>query len=110
MAYSEQHVGDLRGRFIAVIGAGKMGALISKRLKAAGCTEIAVLHRTDMSYLVEVLAKADIAITSTGAQTFVLTASQRARCDGLAVTDARCLSSTSQCRATAIRKSRRSPA
>lgn len=67
------HVGDLCGRSVAVIGAGKMGSLVAKRLKAAGCTEIAVLHRADMANLAEALSKADIAITSTGAQTFVLT-------------------------------------
>ena len=71
--FAEQHVGDLRGRSVVVIGAGKMGSLVAKRLKAAGCTHMRVLHRADMSDLVAAIAAADIAITSTGAQNFVLT-------------------------------------
>lgn len=72
--FAEQHVGDLRGRSVVVAGAGKMGSLVAKRLKGAGCSEITVLHRADMAHLAGALERADIAITSTGAQTFVLTA------------------------------------
>lgn len=71
--FAEQHVGELRGRSVVVIGAGKMGSLVAKRLKAAGCTEMWVLHRADMGNLADTVAGADIAITSTGSQTFVLT-------------------------------------
>ena len=71
--FAEQHVGDLRGRSVVVIGAGKMGSLVAKRLKTAGCSEITVLHRVDMGRLVDAVASADIVITSTGSQTFVLT-------------------------------------
>jgi glutamyl-tRNA reductase len=71
--FAEQHVGDLRGRSVVVIGAGKMGSLVAKRLKSAGCSEITVLHRIDMGKLDDAVAAADIVITSTGSQTFVLT-------------------------------------
>jgi glutamyl-tRNA reductase len=70
---AEQHVGDLRGRSVVVIGAGKMGSLVAKRLKHAGCSEITVLHRVDMGKLGDAVARADIVITSTGSQTFVVT-------------------------------------
>jgi glutamyl-tRNA reductase len=50
-----------------------MGSLVAKRLKAAGCTEMWVLHRADMGNLADTVAGADIAITSTGSQSFVLT-------------------------------------
>jgi glutamyl-tRNA reductase len=71
--FAEQHVGDLRGRSVVVIGAGKMGSLVAKRLKHAGCSEITVLHRVDMGKLGDAVARADIVITSTGSQTFVVT-------------------------------------
>jgi glutamyl-tRNA reductase len=71
--FAEQHVGELRGRSVVVIGAGKMGSLVAKRLKIAGCSEITVLHRVDMGKLVDAVSGADIVITSTGSQTFVLT-------------------------------------
>jgi glutamyl-tRNA reductase len=67
------HVGDLRGTSVVVVGAGKMGSLVVRRLKAEGCSEIVVLNRKDMPNLVTALAGADIVVTSTGASEFVLT-------------------------------------
>ena len=67
------HVGDLRGTSVVVVGAGKMGSLVLRRLKAEGCSEIVVVNRKDMPNLVGALAGADIVVTSTGASEFVLT-------------------------------------
>ena len=67
------HVGDLRGTSVVVVGAGKMGSLVARRLKAEGCREIKVINRADMHGIVPAMANADIVVTSTGAQTFVLT-------------------------------------
>jgi glutamyl-tRNA reductase len=85
-----QHVGDLRGRSVVVVGAGKMGSLVARRLKAAGCADIVVLNRSqarardvvdaigtgrtmEMPGIVDAVASADIVVTSTGAPAFVLT-------------------------------------
>ena len=85
-----QHVGDLRGTSVAVVGAGKMGSLVARRLKAAGCGDIVVLNRThkrardvvdsigtgrtmEMPGITAAVADADIVVTSTGAPSFVLT-------------------------------------
>jgi len=84
------HVGDLRGASVLVVGAGKMGSLVARRLKHAGCGDIVVLNRShqrardvvdalgtgralELPGMTEALANADIVVTSTGASTFVLT-------------------------------------
>jgi glutamyl-tRNA reductase len=69
------HVGDLRGTAVVVVGAGKMGSLVARRLKAEGCSEIVVLNGRSMDTpdVFAALAKADIIVTSTGASEFVLT-------------------------------------
>jgi len=84
------HVGSLSGTSVVVVGAGKMGSLVARRLKAEGCSEIVVLNRThqrardvvdaigtgravDMPGIIASLANADIIVTSTGASDFVLT-------------------------------------
>jgi glutamyl-tRNA reductase len=84
------HVGSLNGTSVVVVGAGKMGSLVARRLKAEGCSEIVVLNRThqrardvvdaigtgravDMPGIIASLANADIIVTSTGASDFVLT-------------------------------------
>jgi glutamyl-tRNA reductase len=67
------HVGDLRGTSVVVVGAGKMGSLVARRLKAEGCREIVVVNRKEMPNLTGALAAADIVVTSTGASEFVLT-------------------------------------
>jgi glutamyl-tRNA reductase len=90
VTFAIQHVGDLRGTSVAVVGAGKMGSLVARRLKAAGCGDIVVLNRSkqragdvidaigtgrsmDLPGIVEAIAGADIVVTSTGASTFILT-------------------------------------
>ena len=67
------HVGALEGRSVVVVGAGKMGTLVARRLKAEGCRDLTVLGRTQPSVLTESLVHADIVVTSTGAQEFVIT-------------------------------------
>jgi glutamyl-tRNA reductase len=84
------HVGDLRGTSVVVVGAGKMGSLVARRLKSAGCGDIVVLNRSsqrardvvdaigtgrtmDMPGIVDAVRDADIVVTSTGAPSFVLT-------------------------------------
>jgi glutamyl-tRNA reductase len=67
------HVGDLQGTSVVVVGAGKMGTRVARRLKAEGCREIVTLNRAAMSGLVDAIANADIVVTSTGASEFVLT-------------------------------------
>ena len=88
--FANSHVGDLRGRSVVVVGAGKMGSLVARRLKAAGCGEIVVLNRSqqrardvvdalgtgragELPGIAEAVAGADIVVTSTGASNFVLT-------------------------------------
>jgi len=91
VACAKEHVGDLGGKRVLVIGAGKMGAIAARRLKAEGAGEIIVLNRThkraqavvdelgsigrtaEMPGLVESLKTADVVVTSTGASHFVLT-------------------------------------
>src|SRR5580692_2872642 len=65
--FAQAHVGDLRGTSVVVVGAGKMGSLVARRLKAEGCREIWMLHRADMDSLTAAGAGADIVVTSTGA-------------------------------------------
>lgn len=68
-----EHVGELEGRSVVVIGTGKMGSLVARRLKEQGCRDLTVLNRPQHGVLVESLAHADIVVTSTGAQEFVMT-------------------------------------
>ena len=91
VACAKEHVGDLGGKNVLVIGAGKMGAIAARRLKAEGAGEIVVLNRThkraqevvnelggiarvaEMPGLIEALKAADVVVTSTGASHFVVT-------------------------------------
>ena len=91
VACAKRHVGELSGKTVLLIGAGKMGALAARRLKADGATDIVVLNRShrraqdvadelgsiarvaEMPGLVNALVAADIVVTSTGASHFVLT-------------------------------------
>jgi glutamyl-tRNA reductase len=87
---AKARLGDLRGRSILLIGAGKMGRTAARRLRAEGAERLIVTNRTmqhahdliadvgfgravEMPGLVEGLAAADIVVTSTGAPHFVLT-------------------------------------
>ncbi len=86
---AKQHLGNLPGRSMLVVGAGKMGATAARRLKAEGVTDLAVANRSigkardivgrlglgralEMPGIVDAIAGADIVITSTGAAEFVL--------------------------------------
>jgi glutamyl-tRNA reductase len=91
VACAHEHVGDLSGKTVLVVGAGKMGAIAARRLKAEGAGDIVVLNRThkraqdvvdelgaiarvaEMPGLVNALKEADVVVTSTGASHFVLT-------------------------------------
>lgn len=81
--------GDLSGRSILIIGAGKMSELAAKHLRRSGGGKVYVTNRThqrgvelakvfdgqavEFSSLLEWLTRVDIVITSTGAQNFILT-------------------------------------
>jgi glutamyl-tRNA reductase len=81
--------GDLKGRTIALVGAGKMGALSAKALAVLGADTILVTNRSpergralaeqvggtfrDWEGLEAVLVEADVVIVSTGAPSYVVT-------------------------------------
>jgi glutamyl-tRNA reductase len=85
----EKIFGDLKGRSIVLIGAGKMGALSAKALASIGADRILVTNRSPeralalaeqvggearpWNYLPDLLVQADVAIVSTGAPHFVVT-------------------------------------
>ncbi len=81
--------GDLRGRTILLMGAGKMGALSAKALRDLGADRVLVTNRSperarDLAeqtggraepwdQLVSLLAMADVVLVSTGAPAYVVT-------------------------------------
>jgi glutamyl-tRNA reductase len=81
--------GDLKGRSVLLVGAGKMGALSAKALGALGADRIVVTNRSaprgqelatqvggvfrPWEELEQLLAEAAVAIVSTGAPTYVVT-------------------------------------
>jgi len=85
----EKIFGDLKGRAVALVGAGKMGALSAKALASLGAERVLVTNRSperarDLAAqvggvarpweeLVPVLVEADVAIVSTGAPSYVIT-------------------------------------
>jgi len=88
IAMAKQHVGDLQGKTVLVVGAGKMGTTAAKRLKAEGA-RLMLLNRSRkraeglaaaigtgeagaLPKLGEALSAADVVIASTGASHFVL--------------------------------------
>jgi glutamyl-tRNA reductase len=91
VAFAKQHVGELRGKSVLVVGAGKMGALAARRLRDEGASEIVVLNRShkrardlseglgrtarvvEMPGLIDALKAADVVVTSTGASHFIIT-------------------------------------
>jgi glutamyl-tRNA reductase len=91
VAFAKQHVGDLAGKVVLVIGAGKMGAVAARRMRDEGAAQIVVLNRShrrardvvqeigaaartaDLPGLVNALKEADIVVTSTGASHFIVT-------------------------------------
>jgi glutamyl-tRNA reductase len=86
----EKIFGDLKGRTILLVGAGKMGALSAKALRVLGADRVLVTNRSPergqqladqvegtfrpWEDLAQLLVEADVVIVSTGAPTFVLTA------------------------------------
>jgi glutamyl-tRNA reductase len=85
----EKIFGDLRGRAVLLVGAGKMGALSAKALRDLGADRILVTNRSPEKAralaaeigataepwdgLTSLLALADVVIVSTGATSFVIT-------------------------------------
>ncbi len=85
----EKIFGDLKGRAILLVGAGKMGALSAKALASLGADRVLVTNRSreraealaaqtggharDWSELPQLLVEADVVIVSTGAPQFVIT-------------------------------------
>ncbi|RWZ59915.1 glutamyl-tRNA reductase [Halobacillus fulvus] len=81
--------GDLVHKHIVILGAGKMGELAAKNLQGSGVRKVSVVNRTlskaqvvadqfngqakTMQDLDEVLADADIVISSTGSSQYVVT-------------------------------------
>lgn len=90
---AKRHLGSLAGKTVLVVGAGKMGAIAARRLRAEGAAEIIILNRShgraadvagalgpgarvaDLPGISSALAEADVVVTSTGASTFVITVS-----------------------------------
>jgi len=90
---AKRHLGSLGGKTVLVVGAGKMGAIAARRLRAEGAAETIILNRShgraadvagalgsgarvaDLPGIVSALAEADVVVTSTGASTFVITVS-----------------------------------
>lgn len=91
VAFAKQHVGELDGKSVLVVGAGKMGSLAARRLRDDGASDIIVLNRSharaqdvaqnlggvarvaEMPGLVNALKDADVVVTSTGASHFIVT-------------------------------------
>src|SRR5262249_3811836 len=87
--------GELGGRIVLLVGAGKMGGLAARRLRAAGAAEVLVVNRTheralELAREVDgkarpwddlegLLAVVDVAITSTGASEPILSAARMAQ-------------------------------
>ena len=83
--------GDLKGKQVAIIGAGKMGKLAIQNLQGSGVEKIAVVNRTfekaqtmadefngtaySFENMTDVLCQSDIVISSTGASQYVITKS-----------------------------------
>ncbi|GGD03346.1 glutamyl-tRNA reductase [Pontibacillus salipaludis] len=81
--------GDLMNKHVVILGAGKMGELAAKNLHGSGVKQVTVMNRTfekaeqlaaqfrgqakPINELSSVLEKADILISSTGANDYVLT-------------------------------------
>jgi glutamyl-tRNA reductase len=87
---AKQRLGSLTGTSVLVVGAGKMGATAAKRLKHEGAGELVIANRTaqraneivrrlatgsvrELPSLPEAVREADIVVTSTGAETFLIT-------------------------------------
>ncbi len=85
----EKIFGDLRGRAVALVGAGKMGAMSARALASLGADRVLVANRSPeraralaeqvggttrpWEDLARLLVECDVAIVSTGAQGYVIT-------------------------------------
>jgi len=85
---AREKLGDLSGRRVLVVGAGKAGLLVCKALKASGVASLTVVNRSpgrarevarevdgtvaSLEELRELLTTADLVITATGADNVVL--------------------------------------
>jgi len=88
-------LGDLQGRCVLLIGAGEMGQLAARELRAAGAQELLVANRSfaaaeelardvsgvpvSLDELPQLLERADVALCSTAAPGFVVTREAMAR-------------------------------
>jgi glutamyl-tRNA reductase len=90
IAMAKEHVGSLREKTIVLVGAGRMGEVAARRLKLEGANDVIVLNRSydraralvrrlgigraaALTAMNDVLAAADVVVTSTGAPHFMLT-------------------------------------
>lgn len=87
-ALAQQVFGELEGRKVVLVGAGKMSELTARNLRSRGATITAVANRTlehggdlaervgaravGLDGVAELLGEADVVVTSTGAPGFVL--------------------------------------
>lgn len=87
-ALAQQVFGELEGRKVVLVGAGKMSELTARNLRSRGATIAAVANRTlehgsdlaervgaravGLDGVAELLGEADVVVTSTSAQGFVL--------------------------------------
>lgn len=85
---AKRELGSLAGRSVLLVGAGDMGKLAARNLMDNGCTALTVANRTygraaslaahfgaaaaDLANLPELLAEADVAVTCTGAPSYVI--------------------------------------
>ena len=87
-ALAQQVFGDLTGRRVVIVGAGKVGELAARSLAARGAQVVAVANRSEarghdvarrfgaqaipVEWLADELASADVAVTCTSAPDFLL--------------------------------------
>jgi glutamyl-tRNA reductase len=72
---AKARLGTLSGSAVLVLGAGRMGTLVAKRIRAEGASSVTMLNRAalESSSIVSALAQADVVVTCTAAADFVLT-------------------------------------
>jgi len=85
----EKIFGDLQGKTVLLVGAGKMGALSARALASLGASRVLVTNRSleraqdlaaqtggharDFSELAQLLVEGDVVLVSTGAPSYVIT-------------------------------------
>jgi glutamyl-tRNA reductase len=85
----KRRTGSLADKTVVVVGAGKMGSLVAKRLRSEGCRKVLIANRSlvraralagqlpngetvELQELARALEEADVVVTSTGATHFIL--------------------------------------